>query len=329
MPLLTVVMAVKNGDATISKAIESILSQSFTNFELLIADDYSTDSTTTIINDYYDKRIKLVTASKPGLVEALNFCLQQAKGIYIARMDADDYSYPNRFLEQINLLENDPSIGVVSGVIKHLSTEANQEGYAKHVQWLNNIRTPQAHFLNRFKDAPLANPSAMFRKHIIDRHGLYQDFDGPEDYDFWLRLLNNGVKFSKVNSTILDWYDYSTRLTRNNPNYNEMAFSKIKAKYFSLWWHKQTHTKNIWIWGFGKEVFRKSKWLHFFGIKIAGYIDLTERPKSQRKVITHHKLLKENDFVLVYVSERTGQKNIKNWLDGNNFEAVKNYYFMT
>jgi glycosyltransferase involved in cell wall biosynthesis len=329
MLLLSVVMAVKNGEKTIHRAVGSILSQTFAEFEFLIADDFSADKTVSIINGFEDKRIKIVRAKKQGLVPALNFCLQQVKGKYIARMDADDFSYPDRFQLQLDLLEKDNSTGVVSGGINHVSTQKNQDGYANHVDWLNLISSPKSHFLNRFKDAPVANPSVMFRTSILDDFGLYREYNGPEDYEFWLRLLHYGVQFKKVKNTVLDWYDYSTRLTRNSNNYSTMAFAQIRAKYFSLWWNQASRSKNIWIWGYGKEVFHKSSFLNNYSIEIGGYIDIIERPNSSRKVITHDKIVKRNSFILVYVSERTGQENIQLWLENNNFKLGEDFYFMS
>lgn len=328
MPVVSVLMAVKNSEAIVQRAITSILNQTFTDFEFLIVDDFSTDDTPSILAELNDKRVTILKATQPGLVNALNHGLEQTTGKYIARMDADDESFPDRFEEQVKLLDNENDIGVVSGLVNHISTTEKQEGYATHVQLINKIISPEEHFANRFRDAPLANPSAMFRRSLLT-FGNYKSFEGPEDYEFWLRLMQNGVLFKKINKPVLKWYDYTNRLTRTNYNYSTDAFSKTKAEYFALWWKTNSQGRELWIWGYGKDVFNKSKWLEEYGIEIAGFVDVKNRPKATRKVIKYTELELKEVFTLVYVSNREGQKQIGDWLQKKKLKPVTNFYFMT
>lgn len=329
MPAVSVIMAVKNSESTLLRAVNSIIEQTFGDFELLIGDDFSSDNTPHILSKLNDSRIKVLKASEQGLVPALNHCLTNATGQYISRMDSDDYAYPTRLEKQTQFLKDNPEIGVVSGLVNHVPTENNQEGYALYVREINKIITPEEHYFNRFRDAPLANPSATFRTSLLKEFGDYKQFDGPEDYEFWLRLMNAGVLFMKLKEPVLDWYDYSYRLTRNNSNYSSDAFHKLKAKYFAEWWTNQARTnRKIWVWGFGKDVFNKSKWLEEHGVTIEGYIDITEKPTSRKK-IHYSKIIKQEMFILVYVSDRKGQQNISNWFTANWYEPTKDYYFMT
>ena len=328
MPLVTVLMAVKNGEATLNRSVNSILNQKFTDFEFLIIDDYSTDGTNTLLTAINDHRVKILKAPESGLVNALNYGLNQSKGIYIARMDADDISHYNRLELQVNLLNKETDIGVVSGLVKHVPTTGKQQGYATHVRSINTIITPKEHYANRFKDAPLANPSAMFRKSLL-KYGNYKNFEGPEDYEFWLRLMQNGVRFKKLEEPVLDWYDYSSRLTRTDSNYSFEAFAKVKAEYFAKWWNTNNRGRSLWIWGYGKDVFNKSKWLSNFEIVIEGYLDIKERPEASSNVNKYSEVNLSKSFILVYVSDREGQKKIKDWFDINDLSPVKDYYFMT
>ena len=330
MPAVSVVMAVKNGEATIRRAVNSIINQGFSDFELLIADDYSTDSTTNILQQLAnnDHRIKPLKANRTGLVPALNQALAQARGHLIARMDADDESMPNRLALQVDTFNRMPAIDVVSGLVLHTPTQKNQQGYAYHVQRINQITTPKEHFVSRFQDAPLANPASMFKKELLNEHGLYQAFDGPEDYEFWLRLLARHKQFYKPKQPVLRWYDYPTRLTRTHSNYSLQAFAKLKARYFADAYKQASPLPEIWVWGYGKEVFQKSKYLAAFGLSIAGYIDVKPRPNSQRTVVSYRQLTPNKHFVLVYVSDRTGQLKICNWLLNNGFIEGTHFYFM-
>ena len=115
-PEISVIMSVYNDEKYIAKAIDSILTQSFSNFELIICDDYSTDRSSNIIEKYVkqDNRIVFFKNEKNlGLATSLNRCIERAKGKYIARMDSDDISLPNRFEVEYNYLEDNSDIVVV------------------------------------------------------------------------------------------------------------------------------------------------------------------------------------------------------------------------
>src|ERR1700720_4672159 len=114
---ISVVMSVFNGEAFLGQAIESILDQSFLDFEFLIVDDGSTDSTPKIISDYAhrDKRLRVVTHDNKRRAESLNIGIGLASGRYIARMDADDVALPPRLEKQIEFMEQNPEVGVLGG----------------------------------------------------------------------------------------------------------------------------------------------------------------------------------------------------------------------
>ena len=124
-PKITVVMPVYNGEKYLDTAIKSILNQTFTNFEFVIVDDASTDSSARIINSYKDKRIKLIQNNvNLGIPTTRNKCLQESSGEYIAVLDCDDYAYPSRLAEQFEFMENNPDFGgrIVSSFIPALYT---------------------------------------------------------------------------------------------------------------------------------------------------------------------------------------------------------------
>src|SRR3989344_8117032 len=120
-PLVSVVMPVYNAQLYLSLAVKSILAQTYKNFEFIIVDDASTDSTPKILNDFnkIDKRIILLKdKTNLGVTKSLNIGVSKAKGKYIIRMDADDWSYPERFELQVELMEKNPSVIVSGSYIK-------------------------------------------------------------------------------------------------------------------------------------------------------------------------------------------------------------------
>lgn len=329
-PLVSVILPVKDGSKTIRRAIQSIFNQSYNNLELIIVDDHSTDNTVDIVNAIIDVRIKLVDSQNPGIANALNAGINRASGKYIARMDADDISYPDRIQKQVRFLQENPLVGVVSCLVKHIgSGRVMQKGYRIHTEWINSIIDPKNHYLNRFVDAPVAHPSVIFRRELIKKFGCYSVDMVPEDFELWLRWMDKGVRFAKIPDVLFDWYDSTKRASRVLEEYKQEQFDKVKTKYFAKWWQRKNSNKSIWIWGYGKKVFKKSATLQDFGIEIAGYIDIIDRPHSLRKVEHYSKIPGLDAFCLVYVSDRSGKVKITDYFKNMDMKPGKDFLYMT
>ena len=325
---ISVILPVKNGADHVQQAIQSILSQTFTNFQLIIINDSSADNTWSILKNFTDERIVLLNNPDPGLVNSLNLGLKHADGEFIARMDADDIALPERLAKQFNFLCLNKEIGVASCLVEPLPLTGNNNGYAFHVAFINNIITPQEHYINRFVDSPVAHPSVMFHKSLVDKYGGYIEFTGPEDYDLWLRWLDNGVKFAKIPEVLMTWSDSPHRLSRTSRVYSRDNFFKLKANYLARWKAKNMSDTNIWIWGYGKTIFKRTALLENLGISVTGYIDVQAHPNSTRNVIHFEDYKKNMGLVLVYVSDRVGKKMIQEFMNKHGFLAGVDYYFM-
>lgn len=184
-PKVTVLMSVYNGERYLQEAIDSILNQTFTNFEFVIIDDRSTDGTRTILDRYTDSRIvRLYNDQNIGLTRSLNRGLKVAHGQVIARQDADDISLPARLAKQVAYLEEHPQVGLLGTQIKLL----NRLGLP-----LNAAKLPASHSLIvwtlLFRNA-FAHPTVMMRKSILDQVGGYDpSFQVTQDYELWTRLI--------------------------------------------------------------------------------------------------------------------------------------------
>ena len=328
-PLVSVIIPFKNAEVTIADSIDSIINQSYSNLEIILVNDHASDSSIEIVKRYSDKRILLIDNHGIGIASALNTGLQHINGKYIARMDADDISHPNRIALQVDLLEGTLKIGVVSSLVNHIDSNNDQEGYRIYVDWLNQLVDPHDHYINRYVDATVAHPSVMFRCELVRDYGNYSTQPIPEDFELWLRWMQNGVRFAKVPQTLVDWYDLPGRASRELANYNQESFYKVKAEYFSKWWNKKSLKKEFWIWGYGKDVFRKSNHLLDHGLSITGYIDLHERKDSTRNVKSYKKIPGINGFYLVYISDRNGKALVKKYFDNCKMEAGKDFLFMS
>ena len=159
--LVTVLLPVYNSEMFLREAIDSILSQSFKDFEFLIINDGSSDNSLNIINSYHDQRIKLIdNIQNKGLIFSLNKGIDLAKGKYIARMDADDISLPERLETQINYFQKYPNAEVICSPI---ITITESGGLTKNWEADNNIRTVEEIKKNLPKENCIAHPSVMIK----------------------------------------------------------------------------------------------------------------------------------------------------------------------
>jgi len=183
-PKVTVLMPVYNGEKYLKEAIDSILQQTFTNFELLIIEGGSKDNSLKIIQEYQDSRIRIVYQDKenPGLAAALNQGLENAKGEYIARMDCDDISYPERLQKQVNFMDANTKVGVCGTWLIHL-IDGKLGQVQKYPLSYDEIRVAL------FYATPFGHPSVIIKNSMLMENKLSYntEFTYGEDYDLWNR----------------------------------------------------------------------------------------------------------------------------------------------
>lgn len=214
-PLITVIMAVYNAEPFLSKAIESILQQSFRDFEFLIIDDKSTDNSLSIIENYkkIDERIKVINNdSNIGLALSLNKGIEIANGKYIARMDADDSSLPNRFSKQVQFMETHPDIWVLGG--NFVAIDENDRAIKKS----NYSNNPDIIRWNMMLGAfgVVSHPSVMIRRKMFSVVGKYKNLPTSQDLELWTRLFfEPKLPITNLDDVILEYRYHSNRISVN------------------------------------------------------------------------------------------------------------------
>jgi glycosyltransferase involved in cell wall biosynthesis len=179
---ISVLMSVFNGERYLDQAVDSILSQTFSDFEFIIIDDGSTDNTTEILASYDDPRIRIVRQENSGIVKSLNRGLLLARGEYVARMDADDLSFPQRFAAQVEELDSCDQIDLVACFYEVIDS-------CNRVLKVERLQTDPLYRLWRLQFHNIwAHGSVMVRRSRLVNVGGYTDSFPCEDYDLWLRL---------------------------------------------------------------------------------------------------------------------------------------------
>ncbi len=311
---VSVILPFFNAEKTLCNAAQSILRQTFTSFELLLVDNNSTDLSSEIAAKLAreDKRIKVLSEKQIGVANAMNKGLENSVGTFIARMDADDISHPERLQKQVEFLKKNQEIGLVGSKVKYISHIENSAGFERFVNWSNSFCSPNEIDLNRFIEIPIINPTLLFKKEIYQKYGGCVHGDFPEDYEMQLRFLDRGVKMAKINAPLVEWHDYPSRLTRTDERYSSEAFFRTKAKYF-VSWSKQNIVfhPNIMIWGAGRKTKQRAKLLEKEGIQIDGYIDVvkTKNALHYTQVPSAGKI-----FIVAMVANYGAREQITNFL---------------
>ena len=199
-PKVSLVMSVYNGQRYLREAVESILNQSFRDFEFIIVDDGSTDGTWRIVNSYDDARLVLVRNERNiGLTRSLNKGLKLARGEYIARMDADDISHPERLENQVAFLEQNGDVGLVGVWYEKI----DNKGRVFDVRKLAVIHDEILRYL--LHENHFAHSAVMFRRHCLDKVGLYgENLPYAQDYDLWLRISRH-FKLANLPVVLHQW----------------------------------------------------------------------------------------------------------------------------
>ena len=218
-PELSVILTVLNGESYISAAIESILNQTFRDFELIVINDGSTDTTSVIIESYSDPRIIYLQNEKnSGIAKSLNTGLSIAQGKYIAIMDADDISMPERFSKQFQFLENNPEIGICGSWINIIDKKGNLMGNRRFPVSSNVISC----FLLFY--CCVANPTTMYRKTIIQDVGNYNsEFVAAMDYDLWTRMIGH-YRIANIPEFLVNYRKHGNNISQNREKHHHEDF---------------------------------------------------------------------------------------------------------
>ena len=225
-------MAVYNGEAYLKDAVDSILEQEYADFEFIIINDASTDSSASILDSIEDQRIvRLRNAENVGLTKSLNVGLRVAKGEYIARMDADDISHPDRLIQQVEFLDRHPD-HVLCGSSYRLINDRGDvvKTYFKpmldlELRWVSHLRTPLEHASVTFRRCSPAGERYFYDERYVT----------AQDAEFWLRLLRDG-KGCVLAPVLIDyrWHPQnvsSTRSVEQTQNLQQIALSNSAEMY--------------------------------------------------------------------------------------------------
>lgn len=224
MTKISVIMPVYNTEENyLREAIESILNQTFTDFEFLILNDGSTNNVQEVLESYDDKRIKIIQGKHKGVGYARNHLVKISQGKYIATMDSDDIALPERLEKQYNYLESHQEISILGSFIKCFPQE-------RIIKYITHPR-----YLDCLKACPVAHPTIMMRLSDLKKYNLNYDknLKTAEDYDLWSRAISH-LKFENLPEVLLYYRTLPNSLSRKNPYAIIQQDNKIQEKMLNF-----------------------------------------------------------------------------------------------
>jgi len=274
-----VLLPVRDGQETLPACLDSLAAQTFADHEVVAVDDGSSDATPAILAAAAraDSRLRVVRTPPRGLVAALNTGLAHARGPLLARMDADDLCHPDRLVLQVRGLEADPRCAILGCRVEAGPVAGGMRDY---VAWLNGLLTHEDIVRDLLVESPLVHPSVMMRAEVLRDLGGYRAFDGPEDYDLWLRAHARGWRFGKCREVLLDWRDRPGRLTRADPRYAADRFRDLKLD--ALGRGPLRTPRGVVVWGAGPVGKGWARALRGRGHDVSAFVEVDRRKIGQR-----------------------------------------------
>lgn len=226
---VSVIMSVYNAEKYLKVAIDSILDQTYSNFELILINDYSSDDSEAIMKQYQaeDPRIIILENEENiGLTKSLNRGLALARGEYVARMDADDISVPERFEKQVKFLDEHPDYSFVSCIAQYIDENGKPEQMRLFPETNEEIYDMMP------KVDAVMHPGVMFRREDIAQIGNYcEDFRVVQDYDLWFRGMAAGYKFYNIQEPLVLFRRNDSYNTRKSKAYRMVDYQVRKKGY--------------------------------------------------------------------------------------------------
>lgn len=286
-PSVSVVMPARNAATTLGAAVASLQEQDLGDFEIVLVDHASTDGTLALMESLAREDVRIQVRRCGGrFVEAANLAWREAGGALIARMDADDIAHPARLRVQRDFLVSHPDLAGCATQVRILKRLETGEmgpadgGYQRYERWINSVVSPEAIRNERFVDSPLPNPTVMLRREVLEEAGGYDDPSWAEDYDLWLRLLEQDHRLGKAPEVLLDWLDGPTRATRSQDRYSLAQFQEAKAHYLGR--DPLVRESGVVICGAGPTGKDLAKRLRRHHVVIHAFLEVNERQIGQR-----------------------------------------------
>ena len=329
--LISILTPFKNTEDFISECLDSIVRQSYTNWELILVNDHSNDQSLRIAQEYAkrDSRIKVYKNPGEGIISALRKAYDESSGQFITRMDSDDIMVPEKLEFMQEDLTKYGTGHIALGKVKYFGENGINEGYLKYENWLNDLTESGNNFNEIYKECVIPSPCWMVHREDFEQAQGFNPDRYPEDYDLTFRFYEHGLKCIPSSRLLHYWRDYPSRTSRNHPHYAQNSFLELKMHYFLKLDFQPKRV--LTIWGAGRKGKTVAK------ILIQNKVDfkwICNNPKKIGKKIYGKKLLNfesltqlDNPQCIITVANPHSQVRIRKYLAAKGMKAVEDYFF--
>jgi len=330
-PKVSIVIPFKDTAHFLPECLDSILKQTYPNWEILAVNDHSSDDSLELLNSYgqKDSRVKVFNNSGKGIIPALQTAYAQSTGDFVTRMDSDDIMKPHRLEVMVRALLESGKGHVAVGQVRYFSERGISNGYERYEAWLNQLTSMGANYSEIYKECVIPSPCWMAYREDFETSGAFHPLRYPEDYDLTFRFYENDLKIIPCHEVLHLWRDYDTRTSRTHEHYAQNYFLDIKLHYFLKLDYQPNRPLVIWGAGFKGKTIAKTL--------LERHIDFTwlcDNPKKigkkiYGKVLVHFKMLKalEQPQSIVTVANEEAQREITAYFSNMGLNPMEDYYF--
>lgn len=346
--IVSILLPFHNAAPWIEETVRSIQAQSYTHWELIAVNDFSTDDSLDLLQTLAatDERIHIFENTEKGIIPALQLALSYAKGDYLTRMDADDLMPEGRLEVMVNALKSLPMKTVVTGKVRYFSQgdglqpivngfdklNASREsqssissGYLAYEAWLNERVDNNDHYDHIYRECVVASPNWFARTDEIRESDIFSQLVYPEDYDMTFRWMAKGFTIVGIPEITLLWREHPDRTSRNSSVYDQASFFNLKLNWFCA---LHTDTTHFAILGAGvkgkitaRHLIKEKRNFRWFDLEAHKY----GAPVLGKTIEHYDKLSGEKLLIAVYP---TNKKPLLDFLNEKGFEIGRNAWFL-
>lgn len=324
-------MPFKNTSSYLEECVDSILAQTYENWELIAVDDSSTDHSRQIMESYSEKdaRIKVYSNPSKGIIPALREAFKRSTGDYISRMDSDDMMRSHKLETLAENLRQAGKGKVSVGQVRYFSDSGISDGYARYERWINGLTATGANYSEIYKECVIPSPCWMVHREDLERVGAFKPNRYPEDYDLTFRFYKEGLKCIPCMEVLHLWRDYPERTSRTSEHYAQNYFLDIKIHYFlELDYDPE---RPLAVWGAGTKGKTIAKYLKEENYE---FFWLCDNPNKIGKKIygqelqTYHALESMNNpQSIITVANESAQMEIQDYFSRLAMQPMSDYFF--
>lgn len=331
-PLVSIIMAVKDTAPYLHDCINSVIDQTYQNWELIAVNDHSSDETPAILQEYADKdsRIKVFHSVGHRLIPTLQEGYKQAKGPLINRMDSDDIMPDYKIQVLVDEWSKYGKGTIIAGGTQHFVDEGEVgDGFLRYEKWLNEVARTSTHYQEIYQECVIPSHCWIIHKEDFDAAGAFDPLIYPEDYDLCFRFYRLKLKVIGINKILHYWRDRSNRISRTWEEYKDNRYFDMKLRFF--YELDRDRSRPLVLWGAGRNGKDMAKLIQSYDDTFHWVCD------NDRKIgkdiydvrLQHFDEIKdiEKPQIMIVVTSPDGKKEIKQLLESWGKKPVGDYWF--